>query len=379
MEFNIGADNLFIRKQVGKMKVKRPLSLVEAQERKSLVEGTVAFGVELPFPLDTLRALTSMKIFPILKTLVFLAAMLPSPISAQLPESLMVVEAYSGKVLIATNAGVKRPIASLTKIATASVAVDWATATGTDLGVMITVPQTISIVGGPNPMNLQPGDQITLRDALYSALLGSDNLAALTLADHVGREISRRRGGNDDPVAIFVGEMNQLARAVGATSTRFANPHGLDRPGAKQFSTAADVARLSIYAMRRNPITFITSKQNRQVSVVSAGVKRNFNLTNTNDLAGEIGILGVKTGTTAAAGPCVSVCMDRDPLVRQKPDGTKGATPRRLIVVVLNNSDRFNRARSLLRQGWSIYDQWLAGGALIQNKDREILTVPQPR
>ena len=379
MEFNIGADNLFIRKQVGKMKVKRPLSLVEAQERKSLVEGTVAFGVELPFPLDTLRALTSMKIFPILKTLVFLAAMLPSPISAQLPESLMVVEAYSGKVLIATNAGVKRPIASLTKIATASVAVDWATATGTDLGVMITVPQTISIVGGPNPMNLQPGDQLTLRDALYSALLGSDNLAALTLADHVGREICRRRGGNDDPVAIFVGEMNQLARAVGATSTRFANPHGLDRPGAKQFSTAADVARLSIYAMRRNPITFITSKQNRQVSVVSAGVKRNFNLTNTNDLVGEIGILGVKTGTTAAAGPCVSVCMDRDPLVRQKPDGTKGATPRRLIVVVLNNSDRFNRARSLLRQGWSIYDQWLAGGALIQNKDREILTVPQPR
>lgn len=379
MEFNIGADNLFIRKQVGKMKVKRPLSLVEAQERKSLVEGTVAFGVELPFPLDTLRALTSMKIFPILKTLVFLMAMLPAPISAQLPESLMVVEAYSGKVLIATNAGVKRPIASLTKIATASVAVDWATATGTDLGAMITVPQTISIVGGPNPMNLQPGDQLTLRDALYSALLGSDNLAALTLADHVGREISRRRGGNDDPVAIFVGEMNQLARAVGATSTRFANPHGLDRPGAKQFSTAADVARLSIYAMRRNPITFITSKQNRQVSVVSAGVKRNFNLTNTNDLAGEIGILGVKTGTTAAAGPCVSVCMDRDPLVRQKPDGTKGATPRRLIVVVLNNSDRFNRARSLLRQGWSIYDQWLAGGALIQNKDREILTVPQPR
>ena len=379
MEFNIGADNLFIRKQVGKMKVKRPLSLVEAQERKSLVEGTVAFGVELPFPLDTLRALTSMKIFPILKTLVFLMAMLPAPISAQLPESLMVVEAYSGKVLIATNAGVKRPIASLTKIATASVAVDWATATGTDLGAMITVPQTISIVGGPNPMNLQPGDQLTLRDALYSALLGSDNLAALTLADHVGREISRRRGGNDDPVAIFVGEMNQLARAVGATSTRFANPHGLDRPGAKQFSTAADVARLSIYAMRRNPITFITSKQNRQVSVVSAGVKRNFNLTNTNDLAGEIGILGLKTGTTAAAGPCVSVCMDRDPLVRQKPDGTKGATPRRLIVVVLNNSDRFNRARSLLRQGWSIYDQWLAGGALIQNKDREILTVPQPR
>jgi serine-type D-Ala-D-Ala carboxypeptidase (penicillin-binding protein 5/6) len=315
----------------------------------------------------------------IFKTLAFLTVLLPLPLSAQAPESVMVVEAYSGKVLIATNAGAKRPIASLTKIATASVAVDWATATSTDLGTMITVPQTITLVGGPNPMNLQPGDQMTLRDALYSALLGSDNLAALTIADHVGREIARRRGRNDDPVAIFVGEMNQLVRAVGAGSTRFANPHGLDRPGAKQYSTAADVARLSIYAMRRNPITFITSKPDRQVAVVTAGVKRNFTLKNTNELAGETGILGVKTGTTAAAGPCVSVCMDRDPLVRQKADGTKGATPRRLIVVVLNNSDRFDRARGLLRQGWGVYDQWLAGGALVQNKDREILSVPVPR
>ncbi|MES2440930.1 MAG: serine hydrolase [Verrucomicrobiota bacterium] len=320
-----------------------------------------------------------MKMFLNFKTLALLAAMLPLPLAAQAPESIMVVEAYSGKVLIASNAGAKRPIASLSKIATASVAVDWAAATGTDLGATITVPQTITLVGGPNPMNLQPDDQMTLRDALYSALLGSDNLAALTIADHVGREIASRRGRNDDPVAIFVGEMNQLAKATGATSTRFANPHGLERPGAKQFSTAADVARLSIYAMRRNPITFITSKQDRQIAVVTGGVKRNFTIKNTNELAGETGILGVKTGTTAAAGPCVSVCMDRDPLVRQKADGSKGATPRRLIVVVLNNPDRFNRARGLLRQGWGVYDQWLASGALVQNREREILSVPMPQ
>lgn len=320
-----------------------------------------------------------MKKFLILKILAFVAAAAPLPLSAQAPESVMVVEAYSGKVLIASNAGAKRPIASLTKIATASVAVDWATATGTDLGTTITVPQTITLVGGPNPLNLQPGDQMTLRDALYSALLGSDNLCALTIANHVGREIAQRRGSNDDPVAVFVGEMNQLAKAVGATSTRFANPHGLERQGAKQFSTAADVARLSIYAMRRNPITFITSKQDRQISVTSGGAKRNFNIKNTNELAGEVGILGVKTGTTAAAGPCVSVCMDRDPLVRQKADGSKGATPRRLIVVVLNNPDRFNRARGLLHSGWNVYDQWLAAGAPVQSREREILSVPMPQ
>ncbi len=294
-------------------------------------------------------------------------------------ESIMVVEAHSGKVLVAANASAKRPIASLTKIATAAVAVDWAVATGSDLGTLrITVPQTITLVGGPNPMNLQPGDSLTMRDALYSALLGSDNLAALTIADHVGREIITRRGRNGEPVAEFVAEMNRLAKALGMTQTRFANPHGLERQGAKAFSTAADVARLSIYAMRRNAFSFIVRQPDRQVTVHGAGGTRSYRVRNTNELIGEPGILGLKTGTTAAAGPCVAVCMDREPLIRTKPDGSKGVTPRRLIVVVLDNPDRFNRARGLIRQGWAVYDPWLAAGAPVQDRRRELLTVPDP-
>ncbi|HSP41466.1 MAG TPA: hypothetical protein VLO11_01220, partial [Luteolibacter sp.] len=48
-------------------------------------------------------------------------------------ECVMVVEAHSGRILVASNAAEKRPVASLTKIATGVVAVDWALATGTDL------------------------------------------------------------------------------------------------------------------------------------------------------------------------------------------------------------------------------------------------------
>lgn len=318
--------------------------------------------------------------FKIFKTLAVLACLLPGFLSAQAPESIMVVEAYSGKILVASNATLKRPVASLTKIATAAVAVDWATATGTDLGAtQITVPETVALVGGPNPMNLQPGERLSLRDALYSALLGSDNLAALTIADHVGREILARRGKSGDPVVTFVGEMNQLAKAIGMSQTRFANPHGLDRPGAKAFSTAADIARLSIYAMRRNALNFIVRQPDRQVSVTGISGKRGFRVRNLNQLVGEPGILGLKTGTTAAAGPCLSICMDRQPLVRQKADGSKGATPRRLIVVVLNNPDRFNRARGLIHQGWATYDPWLESGALVQNRERELLSLPTPQ
>jgi len=292
----------------------------------------------------------------------------------------MVLEAYSGKVLVASNASAKRPIGSLAMIATGAVAVDWATATGTNIGSQqITVPQTVTLVGGPNPMNLQPGDRLTLRDALYSALLGSDNLAALSIADHVGRELLARRGKTGEPVVEFVAEMNRLALGLGMTQTRFANPHGIERSGAKAYSTAADVARLSIYAMRRNAFSFIVRQPERQIAVAGAAGKRSYHLRNSNELMGEPGILGVKTGTSAAAGPCVAVCMERDPLVRQKPDGSKGATPRRLMVVVLNNPERFSRARDLIRQGWAVYDPWLAEGAPVQDRRREMLSVPDPQ
>lgn len=320
-----------------------------------------------------------MKNYKIFKALSVIAILLPSPLSAQAPESIMVVEAYSGKVLLASNATVKRPVASINIIGTAAVAVDWATATGADIATTkIAVPQTVTLIGGPNPMNLQPGDQLTLRDALYSALLGSDNLAAFSIADHVGRQILAQRGQNGDSIATFVGEMNQLAKALAMTQTRFGYPHGLDRPGSRAFSTAADIARISAYAMKRNAFNFIVRQKDRNISVATSGGKRSFLIKNSNELVGEAGILGVKTGTSPAAGPCVSVCMDREPLVRSKPDGTKGATPRRIIVVVLNHPDRFNRARGLIREGWSIYDSWLGSGGQVLSREQEILSMPMP-
>jgi serine-type D-Ala-D-Ala carboxypeptidase (penicillin-binding protein 5/6) len=293
---------------------------------------------------------------------------------ASAQEAFMVVEAHSGKVLLAQNSTVKRPVASLTKICTGVVATDWAIATSQDLKkVMATVPESVTRVGGANPLNLQPGQQISLSDALYAALLGSDNLAAMTVADHIGRDMNNRRGKQEDPVWTFVKEMNELARVLGMKNTRFLNPHGLELPKQEGFSTAADIAKLSIYAMRRPAFAFFVRQKSRSITVAG----KSYTLTNTNQLVGEAGILGIKTGQTTPAGPCLATSMEKDPLVRTKPDGSKGATPRRLIVVLLNSPDRFGRTRSLLNSGWSAYDQWLAAGALVQDRNREILTVPK--
>ncbi|WP_193213187.1 D-alanyl-D-alanine carboxypeptidase family protein [Luteolibacter marinus] len=299
---------------------------------------------------------------------------------AQQGEAFMVVEAHSGKVLIASNSVVKRPIASLTKIATGVIAVDWADAIKVDLSqVEAVVPPSALAIGGPNPMALQPGDRMSLRDALYSAMLGSDNIAAMTVAHHVGGEILRARGKGGDPVEAFVGEMNELAKAIKLSKTRFRNPHGLELPKQTGLSTAADVAKLSIYAMRKPGFTFIVRQTDRQVTVHGINGDRSFKVKNTNELVGQPNILGVKTGTTAAAGACLSVAVEREPLVREKPDGEKSVTPRRLIIVLLNSPDRFNRASALIPQGWDAYDRWVAAGAPVVNREKEILEVPNPR
>lgn len=288
----------------------------------------------------------------------------------------MVVEAYSGKVLSASGSSTKRPVASLSKMATAIVAVDWATATQADLGTeTIRVPEIASQLGDASTMGLQVGDTLTLRDALYAALLASDNVAALSISHHVGTRILERRGKTGDPVGVFVGEMNKLAKAIYAKDTLFTNPHGLETGPKPGYSTAADVARLSIHAMRRNAITFITRQKSRTIKVNG----RELTVKNSNELVGETGILGIKTGTTNASGPCLATCMDRDPVVRTKADGSKGVTPRRLIVVVLNSPDRFGRSRKLLREGWTFYDSWLASGAPVKDAKREILSTPAPK
>jgi D-alanyl-D-alanine carboxypeptidase (penicillin-binding protein 5/6) len=294
-------------------------------------------------------------------------------------EAHIVVEAYSGKVLSAENSTVKRPVASLTKMATAIVAVDWATATGIELAQeMIRVPDIVLQLNTTSSIKLAPGDMLSLRDALNSALLASDNIAALTIAHHVGGKILERRGKSGDPVLEFVAEMNKLSKAIFANNTLFVNTHGLENGPKPGYSTAADMARFTIHAMRRNAITFITRQKTRQVSITGPEGQRTYTLTNTNELAGEPGILGVKTGQTNAAGPCLATCIDRDPIVRMKADGSKGVTPRRLIVVVLNSPDRFNRTRQLIKAGWAFYDPWLAAGAPVKDAKREILSTPPP-
>ena len=117
-------------------------------------------------------------------------------------EAFMVVDFHSRKILSSHEAATRRQVASLTKIVTAMVVLDWAELTQADLSNLAVVPASAGLIGGPNRMSLRPGESISLRDALYCALIGSDNWAAETLADHVGRNLLVRgnTGGTPPPL-----------------------------------------------------------------------------------------------------------------------------------------------------------------------------------
>jgi D-alanyl-D-alanine carboxypeptidase (penicillin-binding protein 5/6) len=315
-----------------------------------------------------------------MKFLTLLAAGLftSTAISSQAAESYLAMEANSGRVLLAYNTEKKRPIAGITKVAAARVALDWASLSGTSLSTYISVPECASQLSTANPMQLVPGERIQLRDALYAALLGSDSIAAHTLAVHVGRAILLRRQVQGDAHDAFVYEMNQLAKSLGMRRTRFATAHGLGASSRRAYSTASDVARLSVHVMRDVGFAFYVKQPSRKVSIVGVdGANRSYLLKNENSLLGTNGVNGIKTGMSVAAGQCVSLHVHRSPVVRKIDDTRSQIRKRDLVVVVLGSQDRSSRAKQLISEAWPLYDQWAAGGFIVSAKRKELLTVPR--
>jgi serine-type D-Ala-D-Ala carboxypeptidase (penicillin-binding protein 5/6) len=304
----------------------------------------------------------------VVRSLFLIAAVLrfASGAEAQMAAAYAIADQTTGYVLEASKGTDKRQVASLTKIATGKVVLDWASKTNTDLAQQVVVPpQAIEESGGTNPMGLLPNDLISYRDLLYAALMQSDNTAATTLAYYVGAAL-RPAGGDRmrelGAVEVFVSQMNALARQLGMERTLFVNPHGLEpRKGLQPYSTAVDMIKLTSYAMKDAAFRFYVSQKERKISFSRGSQVFQYLLRNTNELVGTEGIDGVKTGRTAKAGDCIIISAQRDPEITQQ-GGTTLVTPRRLNVVVLAATDRIAAASQLLSRGWTLYDQWAAAG-----------------
>lgn len=275
--------------------------------------------------------------------------------------SVIAVDVYNKKIHVEAGGNLKRPVGGLTKMATALVALDWSEATKVPLNTLATVSPEALQIAGMNPLQLVPGDQITLRDLLYASMMSSDNVAATTLALFVGQDINYRRGRTGDPLAAFVTEMNYLAAREGMVNTKFTNPHGLENSRSVPYSTAADMARLSMYAISRAPFRFYTNQKTRNITVLRSGQPVSVPMQNTNALLGVGMIDGIKTGNTPRSGGCVIVSEERRGTI-MKENGREVLYRHRMVTVVLGSADPFAETQGLLQQAWGVYDGWLQSG-----------------
>ena len=284
-------------------------------------------------------------------------------------KALLVVDDKSGHILLQSHATDKLQVASLTKIATAMVVLDWARVHNHPLDTSVSIPGSILAAYSENPIGFAEDDEISLRDLLYASLLQSDGIATDSLAAFVGRELPPVPG--DDKVKSagtvrFIAQMNALARKLSMEHTRFLNPTGQDGTE-RPYSTAADIGRLSHYALAKADFRFFVAQKERRITLKRAGTNVEYLLRTTNELLGSKHVDGGKTGTSDHAGQCVMVTSERPAIVWQE-GATSYKTTRRLIVVVLGSPDRFGEASHLIDEAEPIYDRWLAAGHPMQEE-----------
>lgn len=279
------------------------------------------------------------------------------------PKSYVAADAMSTMVFYESNSSQSFAPGGFCKIATAVVTLDWAEKTGTDMSVRARVGRNAVAPGIRNPMGLRVGDQIQLRDALYSSLLGNDDTSAVVLATHVGSDIARVRRKSVDPEKEFVMEMNNLAALIGMKRTIFESPEGsLMYPKRDGRSTARDLALLASHAMVKPSFRFYTVQGSRAISVDGAAGRRSFRVRNGNSNVGSEGIDGVTGLVQTGLGPSTITSAKKAPVVQKLANGSSAIYTKRLVVVTIGSSDPMRISPNMLRASWVSWEQWHANG-----------------
>lgn len=246
----------------------------------------------------------------------------PAPYTSA--ESVVVIDQESGATLYEINPNKRLYPASITKLMTALVALDFY-----QPNQILTVKR-LAEVPYESDMGLAIGDQIVMQNLLYGLLIPSGGDAAYTLADNYP-------GGIEN----FIYAMNQKAKELHMENTHFENPSGFDSSG--QYSTARDVALLSREILKSNLINRIIATYGVTVTDVSG--KRIYTLKNVNQFLGYLyGADGIKTGFTDLAGQCLVASVSRD--------------GHRVISVVLRSQDRFGDSARLIEWVYRNF-QWI--------------------
>jgi D-alanyl-D-alanine endopeptidase (penicillin-binding protein 7) len=236
--------------------------------------------------------------------------------------SFYVLDEASQSVVLAKQADVPMPIASITKLMTALVVVE----AHQPMDEVITViPEDRGETAKTSTSRLEFGTSLSRGDLLHLALMSSENRAAHAL----GRTYP---GG----ISACVAAMNAKAKALGMTSAHFVEPTGLDN---ENVASPEDLAKLVRAASTHQVIQEYSTDPSYTVSVKHRGTTE-FHNTDALVKNPTWNIIVQKTGYIAEAGRCL--------VMRAVVEG------RSVIIVLLDSAGKYTRVADAQR-----VRQWL--------------------
>ncbi len=214
------------------------------------------------------------------------AVLIPSPpkLAAQ---SYVLMDAYSGKILVAKNENERLPPASLTKMMTSYILSTELTKGDVSNDDMVPISKNAwaqnPVFDGSSLMFIEVGKQVSLGDLHKGIIISSGNDATVAVAEYLA--------GSED---AFADIMNQRAELLGMRDSHFANSHGL--PASEHYTSALDMALLARAIISDYPEDY---KLYSERSFTFNGIPQ----TNRNKLLWrDPTVDGLKTGYTSKAG-----------------------------------------------------------------------------
>jgi serine-type D-Ala-D-Ala carboxypeptidase (penicillin-binding protein 5/6) len=242
------------------------------------------------------------------------------------------VDESTGAQLWSNDLNVERPMGSITKVMTALLVLE-----AGDLSRKIKVTEgAVRYVerDGASSAGLKAGDVLTARQLLEAMLLPSGCDAAYMLATVYG-----------PGRATFIAKMNAEAAQLGLTDTHFTSFDGMPYPTEHStYSTPANLVQLGEDAMQ---IPLFRRIVDQRTYRLPATAKHHHYVWHTTNLLlrSYPGAIGIKTGTTNAAGDCLLF------------EAVRGGTTLVGVVLHANPTDsvwsRFTAAKRLLNWGFA--------------------------
>ncbi len=264
----------------------------------------------------------------------------------------ILIDAQTGTILYEKNADQRMYPASMTKVLTALVALDYF-----QPEELVKVGTEINEVSwDSSKAGHQVGETLTMKNLIRGLIIPSGNDSANVVAAAVAR-----RAENDESLSfsrcevIFADLMNEKAKELGAVSSNFSNAHGYHAEN--HYTTGRDMALLSKAFMENEILAEIANEKsfsgngadnmftNTENMKTQDYIWRSHNLLITDGEYNYGYATGIKTGFTGEAGDCVASAAEKD-----------GQT---LLAVVFNSEDpnRWLDSKNLFEYGFNAYQK----------------------